>query len=46
MNTYAFFCYRADDDGALHVTLVVDDNTGVVLQRPKLGDTLQNNTSQ
>ena len=33
IDAYAFFCYRADDDGALHVTLVVDDNASVVLER-------------
>lgn len=39
IDAYAFFCYRADDDRALHVTLVVDDDTGVVLQRSSLGNT-------
>jgi len=28
----AFFCYRANNDGALHVTFVVNDNAGVVLE--------------
>ena len=30
--TYAFFCYRASNSRALHFTLRVDNNTGVVLE--------------
>ena len=30
-DTYAFFCYGSNDDGTLHVSLVVDNNTGIVL---------------
>jgi hypothetical protein len=40
-DTYTFFCYRADDDGTLHIALVVDDNAGVVLQRSELINTRQ-----
>jgi hypothetical protein len=31
-DTHAFFCYRADDNGSLHITLVVYDDAGVVLK--------------
>jgi len=37
-NTYAFFCYRSNDDRALHVPLVVDNDTGIVLRRRSAQD--------